>query len=137
MAHEREKRRNQNNGVWLRKGYKNWVLLFKHEVEWYFDNEYIVNDEQAELRKIKADLPDTKFEVAPDSMIGWIDANENYKEWDSSVPYRLKEKEYEYQWIFKNYNDKWIITEKFYKENPKLGYSTCLPFEFTKKEIKE
>jgi len=136
--HRKEILRHNNNvgdkGVWLRTSFEKWILLPNKEVNWFCDCEYVVNDDQAELRKLQMDYPDTKFEVYLNSRLGWVFTVPVF--WDPSFKYRIQEEGYTYQWIYQDEEYNWVISYKFYPENPEFGYGECLAFQHTRKKVK-
>ena len=97
-----------------------WILI-SVQPEWSKDNIYIVDDHQAELRKLQIDNPDTKFQACKPSSSKeecWYDCTPI---WYLNCRYRIKPKEPEtktiYEWIYKsNSTGRWFTTEALMTE---------------------
>jgi len=130
--------RNPNEpDIWVKGGMiddNKWVKLGFEDCGWYEEHYYVVDDEQAELRKLQIDEPDTNFEC-------WNNITKRWSEvdplWIPKMKYRVKQ-EFNYP-IFKVCNkgtDKELIV-KFTDLNsnevvfvmPELGFTIGATFD--------
>jgi len=75
--------------VWYKRNEGSWECV--NEVpSWNNEDIYIVDDEQAELRKLQIDKPDTKFQVKRSKEGIWKDCD--IPSWYKGVEYRVKPK---------------------------------------------
>jgi len=78
-------------GIWVRnkKDKGIWGKINFEDCEWHNDFYYIVDDEQADLRRLQKDKPDTRFEFYSEHLGGWREIGCHI--WDINLKYRIKQ----------------------------------------------
>ena len=120
MTHEQEiirwaKSLNRTK-VWCKSDLADWSIT--HVPRWTDDTIYIVDDIHAELRKLQADKPETKFELLSKLKRGeWVDTDPG---WQLDREYRVKAEpktETYYEVVVENrHTTDWYISNELFTQ---------------------